>query len=96
MTTPIVFRDKKKINKTIRVLGRLILDIQREKSQATFAIPTYPDHETLRKLGLSAIGEAHDPTVLEILQEASRRDTGVKHLVNDVLANLLAKAGNPA
>lgn len=86
------FRDKTQVNKTLRVLGRHILDIQREKSKATFTIKIYPPDETLRKLALSALGETHLPEVLGILKEASRRDTGVKHLVNVILSDLNRRA----
>lgn len=93
MTTPsnVVPFDKKKATRTIRVLGRLILDIQREKAGATFSTPVYPDNETLKKLGLSAIGEIHKPDMILILQEASRRDTGVRHLVNAIMSRMVAK-----
>lgn len=83
--------EKNKFVRTMRVLGRLILDIRREHANATFTVPNYPDNETLYKLGLAAIGEIDKPEMISILKEASRRDSGVKHVVNDILNNLLAK-----
>jgi len=79
---------RKKFNRSMIVLGRLILDIQRENSGATFDSKLYPDNETLKKLGLSAIGELNTPEMLQIVQEASRRDTGVKRIINRILTNI--------
>jgi len=83
--------EKNKFVRTMRVLGRLILDLRREQANATFEVPTYPDNETLYKLGLAAIGEINKPEIISILKEASRRDSGVKHVVNDILNNLLTQ-----
>lgn len=90
MSDSFVAPNRNKLNRTFIVLGRLILDIQREKSGAKFTPghEAYPDRETLRKLGLSAISELHSPEMLEIVKEASRRDTGVKHVINRILSQI--------
>jgi len=90
MPDSFVAPDRNKLNRRFVILGRLILDIQREKAGAEFTTTdkAYPDRETLRKLGLSALGELHSPELLEIVQEAARRDTGVKQLINRILSSV--------
>jgi hypothetical protein len=85
---------KHRLARTLRVLGRVILDLRREQQNAKFEVPTYPGNDELYKLGLAAIGEINKPEVLEILKEASRRDPGIRHVVNDVINNLSAKSSD--
>jgi hypothetical protein len=84
--------DRKKINRRLITLGRLILDIQRERAGATFDPALYPDNHALKRLGLSAIGEINKPEILEILHVAAKRDHGIRRLINDILNNLSMKA----
>lgn len=85
--------ERKKFNRSMARLGRIILDIQRENAGAKFqgGHELYPETETLRKLGLSALSELHVPEMISIVQEACRRDTGIKHVINTVL-NTVNKA----
>ncbi len=84
---------KKKVTRTIRILGRHLVDIQREEANAKFEVPVYPEPQTLYQIGLEAIGQLSggDPKALAFVQKASQRDTGVKHMVNDILTHMQNK-----